>query len=71
MIDLCERAGLSSPMFRQEGGQFVQVLWRPEQGGTRMDLDQESVEILRACMTEKSMIELLTVVGREKPHQVQ
>ena len=30
MIDPCERAGLLSPMFRQEGGQFVQVLWRPE-----------------------------------------
>ncbi|NVO66935.1 hypothetical protein HWN36_06350 [Methanofollis tationis] len=30
MIDLCERAGLPSPTFRQEGGQFVQVLWRPK-----------------------------------------
>lgn len=35
MIDLCERAGLPSPTFRQEGGQFVQVLWRPAQVGTR------------------------------------
>jgi ATP-dependent DNA helicase RecG len=29
-----------------------------------MDLDQESVEVLRACMTEQSMVELLAVAGR-------
>jgi len=77
MIDLCERAGLPSPTFRQEGGQFVQVLWRPgsEQGGTKsgpsrdqvgtkMDLDPERVEVLRLCVTERSMVELLAVAGR-------
>jgi predicted HTH transcriptional regulator len=30
MIALCQKAGLSSPQFRQEGGQFIQTLWRPE-----------------------------------------
>jgi ATP-dependent DNA helicase RecG len=48
MIDLRERAGLPSPTFRQEGGQFIQVLWRPGYEGTKMDLDQESVEVVRA-----------------------
>jgi len=28
MIDRCKRAGLPTPEFRQEGGQFVQTLWR-------------------------------------------
>jgi len=29
MIALCKTAGLKSPEFRQDGGQFVQTLWRP------------------------------------------
>jgi len=29
MIALCKGAGLKSPDFRQDGGQFVQTLWRP------------------------------------------
>ncbi len=28
MIDLCRKAGLPQPEFRQDGGQFVQTLWR-------------------------------------------
>lgn len=30
MIALCREAGLPAPGFRQEGGEFVQTLWRPE-----------------------------------------
>jgi ATP-dependent DNA helicase RecG len=29
MIALCKEAGLKPPDFRQDGGQFVQTLWRP------------------------------------------
>ena len=29
MIALCKEAGLPAPDFRQDGGQFVQTLWRP------------------------------------------
>ena len=29
MIALCKDAGLKQPQFRQDGGQFVQTLWRP------------------------------------------
>jgi hypothetical protein len=29
MIALCKEAGLPPPDFRQDGGQFVQTLWRP------------------------------------------
>ena len=30
MINLCAKAGLPSPEFRQDGGQFIQTLWRPK-----------------------------------------
>ncbi len=30
MIALCRSANLHTPEFRQEGGQFIQTLWRPE-----------------------------------------
>jgi len=30
MIDQCKKAGLRTPGLRQEGGQFVQTLWRPK-----------------------------------------
>ena len=29
MIKLCRAAGVRAPEFRQDGGQFVQTLWRP------------------------------------------
>lgn len=32
MIDLCAQAGLATPAFRQDGGQFVLTLWRPQGG---------------------------------------
>ncbi|MFZ4618684.1 MAG: ATP-binding protein, partial [Rectinemataceae bacterium] len=30
MIALCQHAGLPRPEFRQEGGQFIQAIWRPK-----------------------------------------
>ena len=30
MIHLCAQAGLPQPEFRQDGGQFIQTLWRPK-----------------------------------------
>jgi predicted HTH transcriptional regulator len=30
MIALCTQAGLPAPEFRQDGGQFIQTLWRPK-----------------------------------------
>ena len=34
MIGLCEAANLPTPEFRQEGGQFIQTLWRPQRAKT-------------------------------------
>jgi predicted HTH transcriptional regulator len=33
MIHLCAQAGLPPPEFRQDGGQFIQTLWRPKVTG--------------------------------------
>jgi len=30
MMQLCRHAGLREPTFRQDGGQFVQTIWRPK-----------------------------------------
>jgi ATP-dependent DNA helicase RecG len=37
MINLCAQSGLPAPDFRQEGGQFVQTLWRDWLTATVMD----------------------------------
>jgi hypothetical protein len=34
MINLCKTAGVATPQFRQEGGQFIQTLWRPNAAET-------------------------------------
>ena len=34
MIELCAESGLRLPEFRQDGGSFIQTLWRPVQSGS-------------------------------------
>jgi len=61
--------------FRQNGQQFVQVLWRPGRDrvvsaknrdlvGTKLGLSGDQVEVLRACMAEISISELMDIAGR-------
>jgi len=75
MIEQCSRAGLPPPEFRQDCGQFVQVLWRAkhdrrtdlepgDQVGTRWGLSGDQVVVLRACVTERPISELMDIVGR-------
>ncbi|MDD3932401.1 MAG: ATP-binding protein [Methanoculleus sp.] len=75
MIEQCVRAGLPPPEFRQNGGQFVQVLWRPKRDlmvdvkpgdrvGTKLGLSGDQVEVLRICVTEMSISELMDIAGR-------
>lgn len=75
MIEQCARTGLPPPEFRQNGGQFIQILWRPkrdsivdvapkDQVGTKLGLSRDQVEVLRACVTEKSIPDLMDVSGR-------
>ncbi len=61
MIVLCRKAGLSTPQFRQEGGQFIQTLWRPKpdtvlqvkaqeaQVGAQVELSATEIALLKAC----------------------
>jgi hypothetical protein len=37
MINLCAQAGLATPAFRQDGGQFVLIRWRPQAGAAGGD----------------------------------
>ncbi|WP_394804655.1 Fic family protein [Methanoculleus nereidis] len=66
---------LPPPEFRQNGGQFVQVLWRPgrdlvigaqtgDLAGTKLGLSGDQVEVLRTCVAETSISELMDVAGR-------
>ena len=88
MIALCKEAGLPPPDFRQDGGQFVQTIWRPpaqvtaqgegvtervsptqsrpsqDQVGTKSGPSRDQVEILRKCMIERGITELMKIAGR-------
>lgn len=44
MIARCKQAGLPVPQFRQEGGQFIQTLWRPKPESTAQVEAQEAQE---------------------------
>jgi ATP-dependent DNA helicase RecG len=62
MIALCREAGLKEPEFRQEGGQFIQTLWRP----------LASVEIAARSGSKsgsKSGLEWRPELGKDSVHQ--
>jgi ATP-dependent DNA helicase RecG len=73
MIALCRQTGLREPDFRQDGGQFVQTLWRPrlpdtsirhDETGTKLALSRHQVEILQLCREETGITDLMRVAGR-------
>ena len=69
MIGLCEAANLRAPEFRQEGGQFIQTLWRPAaaatvQVGTKLALSRHQVEILEKCRKETLLVDLMAIAER-------
>ena len=73
MIALCREAGLPEPEFRQDGGQFVQTIWRPKpaaaprdttQAGTKWGPSGDQAETLRKCLVDKSIGELMALAGR-------
>lgn len=45
MIALCAQAGLPAPEFRQDGGQFIQTLWRPKVADTAPGADSQEKQI--------------------------
>lgn len=77
MIHLCAQAGLPTPEFRQDGGQFIQTLWRPKgaaQGGdvatagtkpgTKSGPSRDQVEILAKASAGAALTELMAVAKR-------
>ncbi|MBI2924645.1 MAG: DUF4062 domain-containing protein [Verrucomicrobia bacterium] len=70
MIKLCREAGLPAPAFRQDGGQFVQILPRPKTGpvtervGTKSAPSRHQVELLRRCLTDTPLLDLMKLAGR-------
>ncbi len=76
MIVLCRKAGLSTPQFRQEGGQFIQTLWRPKpdtvlqvkaqeaQVGAQVELSATEIALLKACSSIASKwVEIIYALG--------
>jgi predicted HTH transcriptional regulator len=57
MIALCREAGLPEPDFRQEGGQFVQTLWRDW-------LTEKAMEKLRLNERQRQVVRLVRGKGR-------
>lgn len=67
MIHLCAQAGLPPPEFRQDGGQFIQTLWRPNRGthlGTKSGSSRDQVKILAKASTGAALTELMVIDGR-------
>ena len=77
MINLCAQAGLPAPEFRQDGGQFIQTLWRPKgatdgaevaaagtKQGTKSGPSPHQVKILAKASTGAALTELMTVAER-------
>jgi hypothetical protein len=75
MIRRSAEAGLRTPGFRQDGGQFVQTLWRPPapsagrvgaspEPGTKSGLSRDQVAILVMCQEEKPLRDILAMAGR-------
>jgi ATP-dependent DNA helicase RecG len=58
MISLCREADLPEPEFRQDGGQFVMILWRDwftETVLTELNLNERQKQALAATRKERQM----------------
>ena len=77
MISQCAQAGLPAPEFRQDGGQFIQTLWRLKgaadvvevtaagtKPGTKSGPSRDQVKILAKASTGAALTELMTVAER-------
>jgi predicted HTH transcriptional regulator len=60
MIALCQKAGLRSPEFRQEGGQFIQTLWRPAPRVTPQVTPQDNSLKLRDLQMLADVLQIAT-----------
>ncbi len=61
MIKLCRAAGVRAPDFRQDGGQFVQTLWRPKSDATAQVTAQVGTE--SNVIKDKALQEIAETLG--------
>ena len=63
---LCPQPCLLPPEFRQDGGQFIQTLWRPAviDLGTKSGPSRDQVEILTKASTGAALTDLMAIDGR-------
>lgn len=60
MIALCKAAGLKAPEFRQDGGSFVQTLWRPKSVGASKSVSpSEKTSVKASGKTSVKIVELI------------
>jgi ATP-dependent DNA helicase RecG len=65
-IALCQEAGLTPPAFRQDGGQFVQTLWRPAAVTTEVTTEVRHVlEAIRGEMTRRELQDAMSLKNDE------
>ena len=67
MIALSREAGLRTPSFRQDGGSFVQTLWRPDPATPQVtpQVAQQVVALLRVATEPQTRESLQGAVGLE------
>jgi len=58
MIELCAESGLRPPEFRQDGGSFIQTLWRPVQSGSTEENVTAQVTASNNLLINKSLQDL-------------
>jgi ATP-dependent DNA helicase RecG len=65
MMHLCREAGLQEPDFRQDGGQFVQTLWRPTPDATPQVIPQVAPQVVfdDIVLDGSALKELSTALG--------
>ena len=65
MIARCQQAGLPSPQFRQEGGQFIQTLWRPKPVATEQVKGQVTEQVTEQVGRLVTALQGQTLIGTE------
>ena len=74
MIERCQAAGLKQLEFSVDAGFFILTVWRKRAGmdlepgrhqvGTKLALSRHQADILRKCLNENGITELMKIAGR-------
>jgi len=74
ILERCHAAGMKQPEFRMDAGCFILTVWRKiteiqsvssrDPLGTKSEPSRNQVDILRKCLIDNGIAELLKIVGR-------